>query len=183
MSIVDDTLGKMWVVIIKISINKLGDVGNSSNLIGSLSLTNEQLFTEVDSWIYWVFLSTLRWIITLTLHYITTNQWISEVKKLQSLNLYRILKFVNKLGSWQLFRVSDTISASLVKLKRRTMFKNRTLPWKTPKLNFVAFFVLIGIALSFISEIWASLKPSGNWDAMLSISCAVMRARNILGYS
>ena len=31
-----------------ISIYKLGDVGLSSNLIGSLSLTNEQLFTEVE---------------------------------------------------------------------------------------------------------------------------------------
>ena len=35
------------------------------------------------------------------------------------------------------------------------MFKNKTLP--TPKLNFVAFFVLIGMAFSFISEICASL--------------------------
>ena len=31
-----------------ISIYKLGDVGLSSNLICSLSLTNEQLFTEVE---------------------------------------------------------------------------------------------------------------------------------------
>ena len=34
--------------IIIIGIYKLGDVGISSNLIGSLSLTNEQLFTEVE---------------------------------------------------------------------------------------------------------------------------------------
>ena len=63
------------------------------------------------------------------------------------------------------------------------MFKNKTLPWKTPRPNFVAFFVLVGMALSFIYEIWASLKLSGNRDAMLSISSSVMRARNILGYS
>ena len=35
-------------IIIETSIYKLGDVGISSNLIGSLSLTNEQLFTEVE---------------------------------------------------------------------------------------------------------------------------------------
>ena len=46
------------------------------------------------------------------------------------------------------------------------MFKNKTLPWKTSKPNFVAFLVLIGMAFSFISEILASLKRSGNRDAM-----------------
>ena len=60
------------------------------------------------------------------------------------------------------------------------MFKNKTLAWKTPKPNFVAFFVLIGMAFSFISEL------SGNQDAMLSISCRIfldwepIRAREIL---
>ena len=38
-------------------------------------------------------------------------------------------------------------------------------------------------AFSFIYEVCAALKLSGNRDAMLSISCAVMWARNILGYS
>ena len=51
------------------------------------------------------------------------------------------------------FRVSVTISASLVKSRRRIMFKNKTLPWKTHKSKFVAFFVLIGMAFSFIYEI------------------------------
>ena len=35
------------------------------------------------------------------------------------------------------------------------MFKNKTLLWKTPKPNFVTFFVLIEMAFSFISEIFA----------------------------
>ena len=52
--------------------------------------------------------------------------------------------------------------------------RNKYLPWKTPKPHFVAFFVLIGVAFSFISEIWALLKLSGNRDAMLSISCTVL---------
>ena len=38
------------------------------------------------------------------------------------------------------------------------MFKNKTFPGKTPKTNFVTF----GMAVSFISEIYASLKLSGN---------------------
>ena len=33
------------------------------------------------------------------------------------------------------------------------MFKNKTLPWKTPKPNFVASFLLIEVTFSFISEI------------------------------
>ena len=114
------------------------------------------------------FSPTLRWIITL----VYTNQWISEVK---NYNLC-IFKPHFEIGTWQLFRVSVTISASLVKLRRRIRFKNKILAWKTPKPN---FFVLTGMAFSFISEIWASFKLSGNRDAILSISCAVMRARNI----
>ena len=54
-----------------------------------------------------------------------------------------------QLGSWQLFCISVTISASLVKLRRRTIFKSKTLPWKTPKPSSVVFFVLIGMAFLF----------------------------------
>ena len=128
-------------------------------------------------WIYRAF----RRLITLAY----TKQWISEVKKLQSLCVFmpyfEICKQTRKLTIVQC--VSVTISASLVKLRRIIMFKYKTLPWKTPKPNFVAFFVLIWMAFSSISEVWASFKFSGNQDAMLSISCADMRARNILGYS
>ena len=46
--------------------------------------------------------------------------------------------------------VNATISASLVKLRHRIVLKNKTLPWKTPKPNFVIFFVLIRMAFSFI---------------------------------
>ena len=74
-------------------------------------------------------------------------------KKLKSLSFYDIFENCKQLGSWQLFRVNSvTISASLVKLRRRMMFKNKTLTWKTPKTNFVAFFLLIGMAFSSISE-------------------------------
>ena len=106
----------------------------------------------------------------------------SEVKNYNLCILYRISKSVNKLGSRQLFRVSVTISASFVKFTRR-MFKSKILYWKTLKPNLVAYILLIGMAFSFISEIPASLKLSGNRDAMSSLLCAVMRARNILGYS
>ena len=51
-----------------------------------------------------------------------------------------------------MFRVGITISAFLVKM-RDIMFKNKTLvPWKIPNPNFVTFFVLIGMAFSFVSE-------------------------------
>ena len=61
------------------------------------------------------FSPTLRWIIE-TLAY--TIQWISEVKKLQSLYFYTVFwNLLKRLGSWQLFRVRVTISASLVKLR------------------------------------------------------------------
>ena len=63
------------------------------------------------------------------------------------------------------------------------MFKSKILYWKTLKPNLVAFFLLIEMVFSFISEIWASLKLSGNRDAMSSLPCPVMRARNILGCS
>ena len=51
------------------------------------------------------------------------------------------------------------------------IFKNKILPWKTPKQNFVAFFFLLGMAFSFIS------------GRHIVTPYAVMRARNILGYS
>ena len=91
------------------------------------------------------FSPTLRWIITLAY----TNQRISEEKSTIFVFLWHLFKFVNRFGSWQLFRVIVTISASFVKLRPRIMFKNIILPWKTPK----PMFVLIGMAFSFISEI------------------------------
>ena len=39
------------------------------------------------------------------------------------------------------------------------MFKNKTLPWKTPEPNFIAFFVLIGMTFSFISDAQTFRKP------------------------
>ena len=125
-----------------------------------MSVPSEQLFTEVEvnrpgyspsrecgEVNILGFSPTLSWIITLAY----TNQRISEEKITIFVFLCRILKFVNKRGRWQLFRVRVTSFASLVKLRRKTKFKNKTLPWKRSKLNFVAFFVLIGIAFSFIS--------------------------------
>ena len=135
---------------------------DSEQLFPEVKVDSEQLFTEVEvnKPGFW---PTLRWIITSTY----TNQWISEVKNAIFLFLCRILKFVNRL-----FRVSVTISASLVKFTRRIMLKNKTLPWKALKPNFVALFVLVGMAFSFIS--------GTNRDAMLSISCA---NQDIPGYS
>ena len=121
------------------------------------------------------FSPTLRWIITLTY----TDQWIGDEKKYNLCIFMPYFEICKQTRNGQLFRVSDTISASPLKFTRRIMFRIKTLPWKTLKQNFVAFFVLIGMAFSYISEVWAS----GNRDAMLSISCAVMWAGNILGYS
>ena len=104
-------------------------------------------------------------------NYISINQKVNQwSKKLQSLYFYAIF--------WICKQTRKLTIASLVKLRRRIMFQNKTLPWKTPKAIFVAF----GMAFSFIYKIWAALKLSRNQEAMLSILCAVMRARNILGY-
>ena len=92
------------------------------------------------------FSSTLRWIVT----WAYTKPVNQRRKKIRIfVFLCRILKFVNKLGNWQLFRVSVTISWDV----SRMMFKNKTLPSKTLKPNFVAFFLLIGVTFSFISAI------------------------------
>ena len=45
------------------------------------------------------------------------------------------------------------------KLRHRMMFKNKTLPWKVPKPNFVTFFLLNGMAFYFISKI----EPCSNF--------------------
>ena len=135
-----------------------------------MEVNSEELFTEVEvnrpgysPGEYTGFSSTLRWIITLA-YTKPVNQCSKKITIF--VFLCRILKFVNILGSWQLFRVSVAISAFLVKLKRRMVFKNKTSPYKITKPIFVAFFLLIGMAFSFISEIWASLKLFGNRDAM-----------------
>ena len=127
-------------------------------------MNSEQLFTEVEVNILG-FSPTLRWIITLGYNK-PVNQW---SKKLHNLCIFMpYFEIVNKLGGWQLFRVNVTISASLVKLRRGVIFRNKTLPWKTPKPQFFfAFFFLIEMAYLFNSEIWASLKLSRNQNAML----------------
>ena len=84
--------------------------------------------------------------VIITLAY--TNQWISEVK---NYNLSIFMPYFEICKQTRI-HVSVTLFASLVKLRRK-MFKNKTLSWKTPRSNFVAFFVLIGMAFSFISEI------------------------------
>ena len=84
-----------------------------------------------------------------------------------------------------MFRVSVTVSASLVKLRRRIMFKNKTLPWKTPKPNIVAFFVLIAGWLSHFKNLSfvQTFRKRGHHVVTFVRSCAVMPARNIPGYA
>ena len=82
------------------------------------------------------------------------------------------------------------MSASLVKFRCRML--NITLPWKTPKPKFVAFFLLIGMAFSFISS--RSNFPK-TCHHVVNVVCSHAsqkyprifldrepRARNILGY-
>ena len=60
-------------------------------------------------------------------NYISIYQTSESVKKKIRIFVFLclILKIVNKLGSRQLICVSVTISASLVKLRRRMMFKSQ----------------------------------------------------------
>ena len=114
-----------------------------------MEVTSEQLFIEVE--VELGFSPTLRWIITLA--YTKPVNQCAQKKITIFVFLRHIYENCKQLGSWQLFRVNSvTISASLVKSRRRMMFKNKTLTWKTPKTNFVAFFLLIGMAFSSISE-------------------------------
>ena len=126
------------------------------------------------------FSPTLRWIITLA-YTKPVSQWSTKITIF--VFLYHILKSVNKPRSWQLFHVSVTISASLVKFTRRIMFKSKILHWKTLKPNLVASFLLIGMAFSFISEIKLCLNFPETGTPFCYFHVHVMWARNILGYS
>ena len=132
-------------------------------------------------WIYWAFHRTD----TEVNNYNSIHQTSESVKWKITIFVFlcRTFESVNKPESWQLFRISVTISVFLVKFTRRIMFKSKVLYWRTLKPNLFAFFLLIGMAFSFIFENWASLKLSGNRNAVSTLPCAVMRARNMLGYS
>ena len=108
----------------------------SEQLFTEVEVTSEQLFTDSEVSIFYISIYT---------------QGIFVI-------LFRFLKFVNKLGSSQVFCFSITISASLVKLRRRIMFENKTLLWKHPNqisllslhwLGWLSHFWNLNFALTF----------------------------------
>ena len=104
----------------------LQTVSSNEQIFSEVGVSSEQLFTEVEMDILG-FSPTLRWIITAY-----TNQWISEVKNCNLCIFMSYFEFVNKLGSWKLLCVSVKISASLLKLRRRIILKNKPYLGKHP---------------------------------------------------